>query len=135
MVTCKSMPIAERFLLFVLVSTISLCPITAFPGTTAGEVRLFEESKSHAGTGDATAQHNLGVYYNQGVGVERNLRLALYWWRKSADQGFAMAYTKVANCYYLGEGVEKDLVQAMYWYRKAADMGEVFSQYMFAIAA
>ena len=37
--------------------------------------------------GYATAQHNLGVMYANGEGVEKNLTEAMKWYRKAAEQG------------------------------------------------
>jgi TPR repeat protein len=35
----------------------------------------------------ATAQANLGVTYQKGCGVPRDLNAALYWYRRAAAQG------------------------------------------------
>lgn len=40
-----------------------------------------------AGQGDANAQHALGVMYDNGKGVEKNLTEAMKWYRKAAEQG------------------------------------------------
>ena len=39
--------------------------------------------------GDAIAQFNLGWMYRDGRGVDRDDYEAVYWYRKSAEQGYA----------------------------------------------
>ena len=41
--------------------------------------------------GDAQAQYNLGWCYVNGDGVAKDLKQAVYWYRKAADQGHAEA--------------------------------------------
>jgi TPR repeat protein len=37
--------------------------------------------------GNATAQYNLGLLYQNGSGVPRDLRKASHWFRKAAEKG------------------------------------------------
>ena len=48
---------------------------------------------------------------------------ALAWFRKSADQGYALAQVSLGVIYAEGLGVPKDDAQAVAWFRKAADQG------------
>ena len=41
--------------------------------------------------GDADAQNALGVCYEKGQGVSQDYTQAVYWYRKSAEQGIALA--------------------------------------------
>jgi hypothetical protein len=75
--------------------------------------------------GDAEAQFNLGVLYDEGAGVERNLTTAADWYRKAAEQGFIDAQTNLGIMYYHGLGVDHDLEAAAHWFRLAADQGDV----------
>jgi hypothetical protein len=75
--------------------------------------------------GDATAQFNLGVMYDQGQGVPRDDQQALYWYRKAADQDFVEAQFNIGIMYAIGQGMPKDFKQAADWYRKAAIQGYV----------
>jgi uncharacterized protein len=45
------------------------------------------------------------------------------WYRKSADQGQAIAQSELGVLYARGQGVNKDLTEAAKWWRKAADQG------------
>jgi TPR repeat protein len=79
--------------------------------------------------GDAEAQFNLGVMYQNGAGVSRDDVTATMWYRKAAEQGFAMAQFVLGVRYHLGLGVPKDDVEALKWYLKAAEQGESALQY------
>ena len=47
--------------------------------------------------GNAFAQFNLGVMYENGLGVSKNLETAIAWYRKAAEQGFAPAQQTVTR--------------------------------------
>lgn len=51
----------------------------------------FEYYLKAADQGDALAQYNLGICYDNGYGVEKDLSEAVIWLRKAADQGNAQA--------------------------------------------
>jgi len=53
---------------------------------------------------------------------------AMDWYRKAANQGNALAQTRIGDLYYNGQGVAQDYAQAMDWYRKAADQGNAHAQ-------
>ena len=71
--------------------------------------------------GNARAQNNLGVMYENGKGVERDLSEAVKWWRKAARQGYPDAQYNLGAMYYNGRGVEKDYVRAYMWKSLAAE--------------
>ena len=48
-------------------------------------------------SGDANAQHQLGLLYEQGKGVEKDPAKALEWYRKAAQQNRQGAAEKVAE--------------------------------------
>jgi TPR repeat protein len=70
--------------------------------------------------GDDKAQFALASAYHLGDGVEKDDRLAFYWYRQVAIKGYANAQFNIANSYYHGIGVEKDTKKAIIWYEKAA---------------
>jgi len=84
----------------------------------------YEEWLPLAELGDAEAQFNLGVLYDEGAGVERNLATAAEWYRKAADQGFMDAQTNLGIMYYHGLGLEQDLDEAARWFGMAAEQGD-----------
>jgi TPR repeat protein len=77
---------------------------------------------------NATAQFYLGACYEQGLGVSKSYTQALYWYGKSAEQGFAVAQFNLGNSYYNGNEVTQDYEQAVYWYRKAAEQELALAQ-------
>jgi hypothetical protein len=48
---------------------------------------------------------------------------AVKWWRKAADQNYALAQHNLGNSYRSGKGVEQDYAEAVTWFRKAARQG------------
>jgi uncharacterized protein len=68
--------------------------------------------------GNAEAQFNLGVLYEQGNGVPKDYVQAVNWYRKAAEQGDTDAQLMLGLMYVAG-----DAVQATNWFRKAAEQG------------
>ena len=66
--------------------------------------------------------------YALGTGVPQDYALALLWYRKAADQGYADAQTRLGTMYNYGQGVTQDYGQAAAWYRKAAEQGNPQAQ-------
>src|SRR3990172_7650549 len=58
--------------------------------------------------GDALAQYNLGVMYENGQGVPQDYAEAVKWYRKAADQGVALAQSNLGFAYANGQGVPQD---------------------------
>jgi TPR repeat protein len=83
--------------------------------------------------GDATAQHNLGVIYENGEDVRQDYTEALKWYRKAAESGYAPSQINLGNMYADGKGVEKDNQKARKWYLKAAKQGVAQAQYNLGI--
>ncbi|MGH7239728.1 MAG: TonB family protein, partial [Candidatus Saccharimonadales bacterium] len=61
----------------------------------------------------------LGHMYEYGEGVPKDDTQALFWLKKSANQGFVKAQFKVGYVYDTGEGVAQDHEAAQQWYKKA----------------
>ena len=73
--------------------------------------------------GDARAQFDLGLLYENGDGVPRDYAKAHEWYEKSAAQGGAKAQFYLGMQCAFGEGGPLDLVQAYMWYSLAAGNG------------
>ena len=80
-------------------------------------------SRALAERGDAQAQHNLGVLYDNGEGVAEDDQQAAYWFGKAAEQDHAPAQHNLGTLYHTGEGVPQDDRWAAYWFGKAAELG------------
>ena len=63
--------------------------------------------------------------YKGGFGVKLNYKEAVYWYRRSAEQGNSYAQNNLGNMYYNGCGVTQDYKKAVYWYRKSAEQGNI----------
>ena len=69
--------------------------------------------KPLAEQGNAQAQYNLGVVYEDGWGVTIDGNEAVKWYRKSAEQGHAEAQSKMGMMYTIGKGVTPDRKEAV----------------------
>src|SRR5271165_948087 len=61
-----------------------------------------------AGQGNADAQYNLGVMYENGQGAPQNYAEAVRWYQKAAGQGDAQAQHSLGLIYVNGQGVPQD---------------------------
>jgi hypothetical protein len=77
---------------------------------------------------DPKTQDDLGWKYQKGNGVKKDLKMAVYWYQKSAEQGYANGQNNLGWMYQNGLGVKKDLVLAASSYRKAAEQGHATAQ-------
>ena len=68
--------------------------------------------------GQAAAQFDLGLLFENGLGVAQDQAAAARWYMKAAEQGHAEAQYNVALLYEKGSGLPLDLDKARYWYRK-----------------
>lgn len=83
--------------------------------------------------GHVSAQLNLGVIFNQGIGVKQNYTEAAKWYEKAAEQGSSKAQLNLGILYDLGRGVKKNPVKAQDNYKKAAMKGLRDAQYNLGI--
>ena len=88
--------------------------------------------------GDDYAMYALGLCYQSGFGVQKDLYKAAQWFRQSADEGNAAAMYALGRMYDVEmetedemEATEKlpaDLYEAAKWYKMAADRGHAKAQ-------
>ncbi|HIA51142.1 MAG TPA: sel1 repeat family protein [Candidatus Melainabacteria bacterium] len=83
-----------------------------------------EKARILAVDGHPKAQTVLGMLYQAGLGVEKDMKTALYWLEKAAEQGLREAESYLGHLYLEGRVVEKDLDKAEHWLLKAAQHGE-----------
>ena len=76
-----------------------------------------------------SAQHGLAQAQNAYGELENEAAVAVYWFRKAAEQGDSTAQYNLANAYANGRGVTKDRAEAAHWYRKAAEQGLAKAQF------
>lgn len=88
-----------------------------------------KEWKPLAEAGDADAQYNLALMYNNGDGVPQDYKQAIKWYRLAAEQGKAKAQYILATMYEYGEGVPQDYKEAVKWYKLSAEKGKDTAQF------
>ncbi len=72
---------------------------------------------------NASAQNFLGICYEYGRGVDKDIQKAVSWYQKSADQGNVYAIRNIGLCYEYGTGFSKDYSKALAWYKKSIACG------------
>ena len=82
--------------------------------------KCFEGHLALAEQGYPLAECQIGYFYYDGLGVEKDLEKAVYWTRRAADHGDRDGQCNLAWFYEDAIGVERDMEQANFWYRKAA---------------
>ncbi len=82
-----------------------------------------EEVISLANQGNSKAQYKLGLMYELGLGISKDLNQAFIWYQKSADQDYAKAQYNLGIFYALAKGINKDIEQSKHWIRKANENG------------
>lgn len=70
--------------------------------------------------GHPVANHWVGTYYLEGVGVEKDPGKAATYLLAAAHLGVEGSMVYLANMYYSGEGVQKDCGRAELWITKAS---------------
>lgn len=84
--------------------------------------------------GDASAQHWLAVsYFSYPVTMQGDPLLAVQWYRRAAEQGYAPSQVHLGALYELGAGVTQDVAQAAAWYRRAASQGNAMALFNLAL--
>lgn len=116
--------------MFRLILILSVLVFVTSAACASGKPRSKEEFlqlKTNAEAGDATSQYQLGRLYHDGSSwIEEitNPSAGMYWIKKSADHGYAIAQHWLGQFYWK----ERDYVEAEKWYRKAAEQGAVPAQ-------
>ena len=86
--------------------------------------------RADAERGDQYAQSWLGIMYDLGSGLAKDAVKAGEWYRRSAEQGNALARNNLGRMYAEGfGGFPKNDAEAAKWYRKAAEQGHASAQY------
>ncbi|WP_151819469.1 TetR family transcriptional regulator [Acinetobacter seifertii] len=88
--------------------------------------------KQAALQGDASAQINLGLMYQNGEGADKNVDKAFFWYKSAAAQNDFMAFYYLGTFYEEGISVKKDEKLAFDYYRKAALLEYGLGQYELA---
>lgn len=95
--------------------------------------KAFKICKPLADQGVVEAENFVGIMYEQGSGVEQDMKKAAEYYKKGDDKDHALAELNLAILYRTGFGVEKDMNKAIVLYREAADHGSADAQYALGI--
>lgn len=91
-------------------------------------LKAFEIFKSYADQGSAKYQLLVGNYFENGLGIEQSLDLAICYYQLSANQNYSSAQLALAECYKIGKGIKQSDEKAFQFYKLAADQGNIFAQ-------
>lgn len=91
-------------------------------------VRVEPQVRRAATDGEAWAQFNVGLMYENGWVVARELTEAISWYRQSAQQGYAAAFNNLGVLYEQGSGVQRDRAKAVSLLRQAAAQGNAVAR-------
>jgi len=91
--------------------------------------RALREWQPLAEAGKRDAQFNLGLLYENGLGVAKDAKTAAGWYRRAAEQDDREAQAYLAEMYANGLGIPRDDAEALRWYRRAAELGHAAAQY------
>lgn len=76
------------------------------------------------------AEVQMGHFYRDGIGVEKDIRLAICWYEKAAHQCDITAMLALGDLYGRGwHGVKINREKAYYWYSYAASLGSYEAEY------
>ena len=103
--------------------------MNAGSGSATGALAWYRRA---AEAGLAEAANNLGLLYERGQGVARDVAAAATWYRRAADQGLAVAQNNLGQLLQYGEGLTRDPVAAAVLYKQAAFGGNPFGQVNYA---
>jgi TPR repeat protein len=79
---------------------------------------IFKSAYKSAIKGDINDQYRIGLGFYRGFGITINLRQAIYWLEKSANQGQILSISCLYNIYLKGDTIKRNISKAFYWKRK-----------------
>lgn len=91
--------------------------------------RALREWKPLAEAGKRDAQFNLGLLYENGLGVPKDPATAATWYKRAAEQDDREAQAYLAEMYAQGLGIPRDDTEALRWYKRAGELGHAAAQY------
>lgn len=98
------------------------------------EVKAAAELRKAAEAGDASSQLNLGLCYQCGRGVAKDIAQAVHWFRQAAEQGLDEAQYALGCCYNGDDGYPRDPGAAVKWWSRAAEQGYADAQYCLGLS-
>lgn len=87
----------------------------------------FKEFLAAAKSGHPDSQFNVGLMYENGIGVVKDEKEAVVWYGIAAQHGFSNAQFNLAVLYENGRGTKVDYTKARDWYRQASSQGDALA--------
>lgn len=108
----------------------------AFNAEKAGDFKTaYAEYMADAEAGNTKAMVMIGLYYAQGITVEKDQNKSNEWMAKAAELGDATAELNMGIGYKIGLGdLKKDDAVAIKWFKSAAEKGQPQAQYELGVA-
>ncbi|MGE6362164.1 tetratricopeptide repeat protein [Psychrobacter glacincola] len=97
--------------------------------TQKNDTKAFEFYLQSANQGYPSAQYELSLMYEKGIGVKQDNAKAFEWYLKSANQGNSQAQSNLGAMYDQGIGVQQDYAKAFEWYTRSASQGDARAQF------
>ncbi len=88
----------------------------------------YKNIRKSAEQGDAAAQHELGVMYAEGKGVDQDDMEAVKWFKKAVGQRYAKSQVMMGMLHVTDDVIPQDDKEAAKWFRKAAEQGNAEGQ-------
>jgi uncharacterized protein len=85
--------------------------------------KAFFWAKKAVNQNNPRAQDLMGGYYELGIGVRKNIKVAFKYRMLAAEQGLDQAQYNIGVMYRDGTGVKRDLKKSFAWFEKAASQG------------
>ncbi|MCK4865366.1 MAG: sel1 repeat family protein [Gammaproteobacteria bacterium] len=82
---------------------------------------------------DDKAQYNLGILYQKGLGVEKNIKTAFIWYKRASANGNTDAMYNLGIMYDHGKVIYRSPKDATRWWKQAAELGNEFAQFNIAV--
>lgn len=101
----------------------SYTPISEKEKESRREFRILLNEKTQEAVESTSALNDLGCLYASGVGIHKNMKMAVAYYMEAAMKNNLFAKLNLAQLYATGMGVEKDLEKARDLYRQAYDSG------------
>jgi TPR repeat protein len=86
-----------------------------------------------AAAGDKDAEFTLGNLYNWGSGHKSDMKKAVFWYRKAAEQGLVDAQNELGLEFGLGYSVPEDQAESFKWYSQSAAQNDTTGLYNLAL--
>lgn len=84
----------------------------------------YSEFLAAAKEGHIDSQFNVALMHENGIGVVKDEKEAVVWYRKAAEQGSSLAQFNLGVLYENGRGTKVNFAEANEWYRQAAVQGD-----------